>query len=103
VRIYSLLLVGYFSEMRNYLIRVEHIYFGWMLFLLFIWPLFFYGARLETQEHRHGVQAIPPVRAASDGIHGGACLAACAAVALLLISMGPLQHLLRAAGIAGLR
>jgi len=103
VRIYSLLLVGYFSEMRNYLIRVEHIYFGWILFLLFIWPVFFYGRRLETGEHRQGVQAMSPARSGLDEVHGGACFAACVAVALLLLSVGPLQHVLRAAGLAELR
>lgn len=103
VRIYSLLLVGYFSDMRNYLIRVEHIYYGWVLFLLFIWPCFYYGRRLEDREHRQGVRSMPPVRTARDEIHGGACLAACAAVALLLMSTGPLQDLLRAEGLTELR
>lgn len=50
VRVSALVWVGYISNMQHYLIRVDHLYFGWVLFLLVIWPLVLYGVRLERRE-----------------------------------------------------
>lgn len=50
VRVSALVWIGYVSNMQHYLIRVDHLYFGWVLFLLVIWPLVLYGLRLERLE-----------------------------------------------------
>lgn len=50
VRVSALVWIGYVSNMQHYLIRVDHLYFGWGLYLLVIWPLVLYGLRLERLE-----------------------------------------------------
>jgi exosortase len=50
LRVYVLILIGYATDMQHYLIRVDHLYFGWVLFLVCMWPVFVYAARLEHSE-----------------------------------------------------
>jgi exosortase len=50
LRVYALILIGYATDMQHYLIRVDHLYFGWVLFLVCMWPVFVYAARLEHSE-----------------------------------------------------
>jgi exosortase len=52
LRVYLLILIGYATDMQHYLIRVDHLYFGWVLFLVCMWPVFVYAARLEHSEAR---------------------------------------------------
>lgn len=52
LRVYGLILIGYATDMQHYLIRVDHLYFGWVLFLVCMWPVFVYAARLEHSEAR---------------------------------------------------
>jgi exosortase len=52
LRVYLLILIGYATDMQHYLIRVDHLYFGWVLFLVCMWPVFVYAARLEHSEVR---------------------------------------------------
>ncbi len=52
LRVYALILIGYATDMQHYLIRVDHLYFGWVLFLVCMWPVFVYAARLEHSEAR---------------------------------------------------
>jgi exosortase len=85
VRVYSLMLIGYYSEMQNYLIRVEHIYYGWVLFLVFLWPVFAYGARLEGAERRQHAPVPPPASGAVDVAGPATALAALLAGLLLLL------------------
>ncbi|MEO6081340.1 MAG: exosortase [Steroidobacteraceae bacterium] len=49
LRIYSLIVVAYATDMRHYLIQVDHLTYGWVLFLVCMWPVFWYGARLEKR------------------------------------------------------
>lgn len=90
VRVYSLMLVGYFSQMQNYLIRVEHIYYGWVLFMLFMWPVFLYGARLESAARRQGAipSRAPPAPGAITATHPPATLVATGLAAVLLLLPG---------------
>lgn len=86
VRIYSLLVIAYFSDMRNYLIRVEHVYYGWVLFLLFMWPMFRYGARLESRQGRPARSQQSAVGREADTIQPRAQSAASVVVAAALLS-----------------
>lgn len=52
LRVYMLIVIGYATDMQHYLIRVDHLYFGWVLFLVCMWPVFVYAARLEQREAR---------------------------------------------------
>jgi exosortase len=50
LRVYTLILVGYATDMRHYLIRVDHLTFGWVLFMVCFWPVLRLGARLANKE-----------------------------------------------------
>ena len=49
LRVYSLILIGYYTEMESPLIA-DHGTFGWVLFGLVIFPMLFVGRKLEGQE-----------------------------------------------------
>ncbi len=68
IRVCTLIWIGYATDMQHYFIRVDHLYFGWVLFLFVVWPMFWYGARLERLEQA--------------GERGDARLAAVASVAM---------------------
>jgi exosortase len=98
-RVYSLMLIGYYSEMQSYLIRVEHIYYGWVLFMLFLWPVFLYGARLESAEKTR----LGPLPEPTDGgaIRAAALqtMLATAVAAVLLLLPALVQSRLTAAAV----
>lgn len=48
-RVFMLVVVGYVSEMQNYLITQDHVVFGWVVFALFMLPLFYLSRRLEPK------------------------------------------------------
>jgi len=50
IRVITLIAVGYYTEMQHYLIRVDHLTFGWILFLLVLWPIYWFGFRLARME-----------------------------------------------------
>lgn len=52
VRVYALIVIGIASDMQHYLIRVEHLYFGWVLFIVLTGPVLLYARRLELREQR---------------------------------------------------
>lgn len=56
LRVYLLILIGYATDMQHYLIRVDHLYFGWVLFLVCMWPVFVYAARLEHSQAQPAVE-----------------------------------------------
>lgn len=59
LRVYLLIVVAYATDMQHYLIRVDHLYFGWVVFLVCIWPMIVYGARLERNEAGRGYAPSP--------------------------------------------
>lgn len=84
LRVYSLIVIAYASDMQNYLIRVDHLTYGWILFAFCIWPVFWYGVRLER---RQGAAPASPA-AAGNGVAGpwqAMALAGTAVAALLLV------------------
>lgn len=60
-RVYALVVVGYLSGMRHYLITQDHLIFGWVLFLVAMWPVFLYGARLARSELPQVASGVPTV------------------------------------------
>jgi exosortase len=86
-RVYLLIVVGYLSDMQHYLIRVDHLYFGWALFMLMMYPVLRYALHLEAVEQAapsmaaiHAPAPAPAPAAAQSGIVptlGAAALAAC--------------------------
>lgn len=50
VRVYLLIAVGHWTDMQHYLIRVEHHYFGWVLFAVLMWPVLRWAVSLERRE-----------------------------------------------------
>lgn len=65
IRVFVLMLVGYWSDMQHYLIRVDHLLFGWILFLICMFPAFIYGARLEGRHARSSILIVEPDRKSS--------------------------------------
>jgi EpsI family protein len=85
IRVYAVILVGHVSEMRNYLITVEHHTFGWVLFLVAMSPVLLLALRLERREGHRG--ATEPATSASvfPSASGRVLIAAFAAAAVLLL------------------
>lgn len=50
VRIYALIMIGIASDMQHYLIRVEHLYFGWALFMAAMVPVLFLARKLDDAD-----------------------------------------------------
>jgi exosortase len=86
LRVYLLILIGYATDMQHYLIRVDHLYFGWALFLVCMWPVFVYAARLEHFEARAGNTT--PVSASEPG-SAQIALSPLAVLACALLITGP--------------
>lgn len=89
VRIYILVVVGYLSQMQNYLIRVDHIVFGWVLFFVFFAPFYFAVQRLERRFGYVDVRATGGARPRGPGpLAWGTRHYATAGVACLLLLGG---------------
>jgi EpsI family protein len=51
LRVSSLIVIGHVSKMQNYLIRVDHLYYGWVLFMLTMIPVMLLARKLEDRDH----------------------------------------------------
>ncbi len=60
LRVTSLIAIGHFTEMRHYLIRVEHFWFGWAIFTASLAPVVLYGRWLADQEPVSESGLVPP-------------------------------------------
>lgn len=47
IRIYALIVIGIATDMQHYLIRVEHLYFGWAIFMVSLLPVLWFARRLD--------------------------------------------------------
>jgi EpsI family protein len=61
--VYALIVIGIETRMQHYLIQVEHLYFGWAIFILLMLPTFLLGARWSART-KFG----SPVRAQGEGV-----------------------------------
>lgn len=50
LRVSSLILIGHMTGMQHYLIRVDHLWYGWALFLVMMIPVYAFGVYLERRE-----------------------------------------------------
>ena len=89
IRVYTLVLVGYLSDMQHYLITVEHHTFGWVLFLVLMAPLLLVQRRLEAREARdaraEGTTQVVVHERSGPVIAGSILPAALVAATLLLL------------------
>jgi len=87
LRVFALILIAYATDMQHYLIRVDHLYFGWVVFMVLMWPVLRYGSRLEMRELARSGSTANESRAPSPGTAtnwGLLRAATCAALLLLL-------------------
>jgi exosortase A len=74
VRVAAIILIGHATEMQHYLVRVDHYYFGWLLFAAALVPLYWFARGLERRNaasaeilHLQGMPLITvPPRRLSD-------------------------------------
>lgn len=87
VRIYTLILIGYWTRMEHYLISVSHDEFGWVVFILIMAPVFLFARWLEARDPV--ADAEPPAQWATQAaspvfLVNGALIAALVASPALL-------------------
>lgn len=86
VRVYLLIAIGHASDMQNYLVRVEHHYFGWILFAATMWPALNFAISLEDPR-KTSPSIQPSVRVHVRGI-ALATVSACVMLAGLRLISG---------------
>ena len=76
VRVFTIIAVGHFSHMQHYLIRENHYYYGWGLFVIALAVLFFieYRTPLAEQGGAAGSRQPPPASSPRLGYLAGASL-----------------------------
>lgn len=91
IRVSILVVVGVVTDMQHYLIQVDHLYFGWVLFIGVMLPLLWYARRLEVAETTDRTSFTPGTRderapSPTGGLHVRASvIGASAAAAIVLI------------------
>jgi exosortase A len=80
IRVASIIIAGYLTDMQSYLVKVDHYYFGWALFgvLLFI---YFWGVPRMLHLQANAPPPVPPRHAAKVPL--SRAMVACAATALV--------------------
>jgi exosortase A len=51
LRVFLVIYAGYATEMQHFLVRVDHYYFGWVMFMIMIAPVFWYARNFEPAEN----------------------------------------------------
>lgn len=51
LRVFIILLAGHLTDMQHYLVRVEHLRFGWVMFAVVMAVFFFIAVRMKEQSH----------------------------------------------------
>jgi len=93
LRVFTIVVAGYLTDMQHFLVQVDHYYFGWVLFGLAMVVFFIYARGLvddDSVEARSGVVAGPG--SASAGTLAARSMAGIAA-ALVVAAAGPLYSL----------
>ncbi len=50
IRVYIIIVAGYVTNMEHYLVQVDHLTFGWILFMIAFVPVLWYARRLDRTE-----------------------------------------------------
>ena len=84
VRVYSIILAGYLTDMQHYLVRVEHYRFGWVVFAIMMAAFFYIVRRLPASGYQSTAVAAAPAssRSRSDVLRG-------TALAIVAAALGP--------------
>lgn len=87
LRVYSIILAGYLTDMQHYLVRVEHYRFGWVVFAIMMAGFFLFARRLPSTEVAVG-KAQPVDEASQLALIRGTF------VALVLLAWAPAWNLI---------
>ena len=80
IRVYTIIVAGHLTDMRHYLITVDHYYFGWFLFVFTMAAFFWLASRMPTR----------PLVAASTGIGSRtSSWVSAAIIAVIVAGVGP--------------
>jgi EpsI family protein len=85
LRVSSLIVIGYLTNMQSYLIRVDHLLYGWVLFMVAMVPVFWLTRRFTDSEQ----EAVAPIvtlgpAGAATGIPATVWLAVAVCCAIVL-------------------
>ena len=92
LRVFIIIVAGHLTDMQHFLVKVDHYYFGWVLFAF---ALVFYFYASQRVEHRGEPASIlaPPVPAAAPGRR-----AALATLSIAALALGPVWALATSGG-----
>jgi len=77
LRVFLVIYAGYLTEMQHFLVQVDHYYFGWVMYMVLMAPVFWYARRFEP-EHPASPQANNPSTTTPPLRHAAFALAALA-------------------------
>lgn len=93
LRVFTIIVAGYLTDMQHFLVRVDHYYFGWALFALTMVVFFVCARRLVGDGPRHAPSGLSHLRG-SDGERALALRRTVPiAVAVIVAAFGPLYSL----------
>ena len=98
LRVSTIIIAGHLTEMQSFLVRIDHYYFGWVLFGLMLIPFFYVARSIELREANAAQSRNPATSAASQTharVHAGLITGIC--VMLLLPALVWGQSLARQA------
>jgi EpsI family protein len=52
IRVATIIIAGYLTEMQSYLVKVDHYSFGWVLFVFMLVPFFLIARRIEVKDRQ---------------------------------------------------
>lgn len=88
VRVTIIILAGHISSMNHVLVR-EHSNFGWVLFVIALVPIFFFGVWLQRFDHSHEDSGSAAASIAPSTLESSGKFFATLVIALLAVSIGP--------------
>jgi exosortase len=91
LRVFTIIVAGYLTDMQHFLIQVDHYYFGWVVFAVAIAVFFLLSRRLGHAAPDASEVAVPPARS----VHYTWRAVTGIALAFLLLGIGPVWNLLR--------
>jgi len=82
VRVFTIVVVGYASDMQHYLVADDHMFFGWAVFLVFMLPLFYVDRLFESKANAvHAAARSPSAPRTAGRWSRGAISAGCVVLA----------------------
>lgn len=83
LRVFTIVVAGYLTDMQHFLIARDHDFFGWSLFVVFIAPLFYLDRVLQRSHPQSRAEHVATAVAGSPVVMSHAAITAvCAALAL---------------------